>query len=142
MSENQKDPQYKLRWSEELRDKVAESAKAYKRSMNADIVARLERSFELESDLSPLNMPPEELKRRLEKAKTELYSQNNTPQELNLVISSQGEEDENVVISKKFYNELMEIKDALRNLSLAVLNLENHKYNLEDAVEDWKKKNL
>ncbi|MFH3652353.1 Arc family DNA-binding protein [Acinetobacter nosocomialis] len=142
MSENQKDPQYKLRWSEELRDKVAESAKAYKRSMNADIIARLERSFELESDLSPLNMPPEELKRRLEKAKTELYSQNNTPQELNLVVSSQGEEDENVVISKKFYNELMEIKDALRNLSLAVLNLENHKYNLEDAVEDWKKKNL
>ena len=52
-----KDPQYKLRWSEELRDKVAESAKAYKRSMNADIIARLERSFEQESDLSPLNMP-------------------------------------------------------------------------------------
>ncbi|WP_284077139.1 Arc family DNA-binding protein [Acinetobacter nosocomialis] len=142
MSENQRDPQYKLRWPEELRDKVAASAKAYNRSMNADIVARLERSFELESDLSPLNMPPEELKRRLEKAKTELYSQNNNPQELNLVVSSQGEEDENVVISKKFYNELMEIKDALRNLSLAVLNLENHKYNLEDAVEDWKKKNL
>lgn len=142
MSENQRDPQYKLRWPEELRDKVAASAKAYNRSMNADIVARLEKSFELESDLSPLNMPPEELKRRLEKAKTELYSQNNNPQELNLVVSSQGEEDENVVISKKFYNELMEIKDALRNLSLAVLNLENHKYNLEDAVEDWKKKNL
>ncbi|UUG68503.1 Arc-like DNA binding domain protein [Acinetobacter phage TCUAN1] len=134
--------QHKLRMPPELKQKIAESAKAYNRSMNADIVARLERSFELESDLSPLNMPPEELKRRLEKAKTELYSQNNNPQELNLVISSQGEEDENVVISKKFYNELMEIKDALRNLSLAVLNLENHKYNLEDAVEDWKKKNL
>ncbi|MBC6804146.1 Arc family DNA-binding protein [Acinetobacter baumannii] len=142
MSENQRDPQYKLRWPEELRDKVAASAKAYNRSMNADIVARLERSFELESDLSPLNMPPEELKRRLEKAKTELFSQNNKPQELNLVVSSQGEEDENVVISKKFYNELMEIKDALRNLSLAVLNLEKHKYNLDDAVEEWKKDNL
>ncbi|MBM9549995.1 Arc family DNA-binding protein [Acinetobacter nosocomialis] len=138
----QTDPQYKLRWPAELRDKVAASAKAYNRSMNADIVARLERSFELESDLSPLNMPPEELKRRLEKAKTELYSQNNKPQELNLVVSSQGEEDENVVISKKFYNELMEIKDALRNLSLAVLNLEKHKYNLDDAVEEWKKDNL
>ncbi|MCA4182065.1 Arc family DNA-binding protein [Acinetobacter baumannii] len=138
----QTDPQYKLRWPAELRDKVAASAKAYNRSMNADIVARLERSFELESDLSPLNMPPEELKRRLEKAKTELYSQNNKPQELNLVVSSQSEEDENVVISKKFYNELMEIKDALRNLSLAVLNLEKHKYNLDDAVEEWKKDNL
>lgn len=142
MSENQKDPQYKLRWSEELRDKVAESAKAYKRSMNADIIARLERSFEQESDLSPLNMPPEELKRRLENAKTELYSHKTPPNELNLIISPEGEDGENVVISKKFYSELMEIKDALRNLSLAVLNLEKHKYNLDDAVEEWKKDNL
>lgn len=130
MSENQKDPQYKLRWSEELRDKVAKSAKAYKRSMNADIIARLERSFEQESDLSPLNMPPEELKRRLENAKSELQSQKENPQELNLLISAEGE---NVVISKKFFSELMEIKSALRNLSLAVLDLEKHKYNLDDA---------
>lgn len=33
-------------------------------------------------------------------------------------------------------------KPALRNLSLAVLDLEKHKYNVEDAVEDWKKNNL
>ena len=45
MSENQRDPQYKLRWSEELRDKVTQSAKEHNRSMNADIVARLEDSF-------------------------------------------------------------------------------------------------
>lgn len=69
MSENQKDPQYKLRWSEELRDKVATSAKAYNRSMNADIIARLERSFLTEPDFSPLNMPPEELVERLKEAK-------------------------------------------------------------------------
>lgn len=48
MSENQRDPQYKLRWSEELRQKVAQSAKEHNRSMNADIVARLEQSFEPE----------------------------------------------------------------------------------------------
>lgn len=142
MSENQKDPQYKLRWSEELRDKVAESAKAYKRSMNADIIARLEQSFLRESDFSPLNMPPEEFKKRLEKAKTEYKSYKENPQELNLIVSAENEDGENVVISKKFYNELMEIKDALRNLSLAVLNLEKHKYNLDDAVEEWKKDNL
>jgi hypothetical protein len=47
MSENQRDPQYKLRWSEELRDKIAKSAKASNRSMNADIIARLEQSFAL-----------------------------------------------------------------------------------------------
>lgn len=46
MSENQRDPQYKLRWSEELREKIAQSAKEHNRSMNADIIARLEQSFE------------------------------------------------------------------------------------------------
>lgn len=46
MSENQKDPQYKLRWSEELRDKVVESAKERSRSINAEICKRLEESFE------------------------------------------------------------------------------------------------
>ena len=49
MSENQRDPQYKLRWSEDLRQKIAQSAKEHNRSMNADIVARLEDSFK-ESD--------------------------------------------------------------------------------------------
>lgn len=44
---HQTDPQYKLRWPEELRQKVAQSAKEHNRSMNADIVARLEQSFEL-----------------------------------------------------------------------------------------------
>lgn len=48
MSENQKEPQYKLRWSEELRDKVVESAKSHSRSINAEICTRLEQSFEPE----------------------------------------------------------------------------------------------
>ena len=43
---HQTDPQYKLRWPEELRQKVAQSAKEHNRSINADIVARLEQSFE------------------------------------------------------------------------------------------------
>lgn len=38
--------EYKMRMSQELKDKVAESAKELNRSMNADIVARLEQSFE------------------------------------------------------------------------------------------------
>lgn len=37
--------QYNLRWSEELKARIAESAKTHNRSMNADIVARLEKSF-------------------------------------------------------------------------------------------------
>lgn len=134
--------QHKLRMPPELKQKIAESAKAYNRSMNADIVARLERSFLTEPDFSPLNMPPEELKKKLENAKAELQAQKESPKELNLIISSAGSDDENVVISKKFFGELLEIKDALRNLSLAVLDLEKHNHNMEDAVEEWKKDNL
>ncbi len=39
---------YNLRLPQELKDKIAESAKELNRSMNADIVARLEKSFESE----------------------------------------------------------------------------------------------
>lgn len=48
MSSGHLHPQYNLRWPEELRQKVAQSAKDHNRSMNADIVARLEESFEKE----------------------------------------------------------------------------------------------
>lgn len=37
---------YNLRLPQELKDKIAKSAKELNRSMNADIVARLEQSFE------------------------------------------------------------------------------------------------
>ena len=40
--------EYKVRMPQELKDKIAESAKELNRSMNADIVARLEKSFEPE----------------------------------------------------------------------------------------------
>ena len=58
MSENQRDPQYKLRWPEDLRQKVVQSAKEHNRSMNADIVARLEQSFEQppSAELSPTQL--------------------------------------------------------------------------------------
>lgn len=42
----QTDPQHNIRIPIELKTKIAESAKAHNRSMNADIVARLEKSFE------------------------------------------------------------------------------------------------
>lgn len=40
------DVEYKMRMTQELKDKIVESAKELNRSMNADIVARLEQSFE------------------------------------------------------------------------------------------------
>lgn len=52
--------EYKMRMSQELKDKIAESAKELNRSMNADIVARLEESFEQKfGDLG--SVPTEEL---------------------------------------------------------------------------------
>ena len=42
-------PQYKLRMSPELKDSINELAEKNKRSMNAEIVARLEESIKLET---------------------------------------------------------------------------------------------
>ncbi|WOE32744.1 MULTISPECIES: Arc family DNA-binding protein [unclassified Acinetobacter] len=45
MSSGHLHPQYNLRWPKELKEKIAQSAKKHNRSMNADIVARLEQSL-------------------------------------------------------------------------------------------------
>ncbi|WP_336143337.1 Arc family DNA-binding protein [Acinetobacter sp. 102] len=45
MSENQKEPQYKLRWNENLRNDVMNAAKENNRSINQEIIVRLEQSF-------------------------------------------------------------------------------------------------
>lgn len=54
LSMKQTDPQYKLRLPQELKDQVEEAAKQSGRSMNAEIVARLESSFGNTSDASQL----------------------------------------------------------------------------------------
>lgn len=48
MGKNLADVEYKMRMTQDLKDKIVESAKEHNRSMNADIVARLEKSFEPE----------------------------------------------------------------------------------------------
>lgn len=52
MSSKHLNAQYNLRWPDELKEKIAQSAKEHNRSMNADIVARLEKSFEPELKFS------------------------------------------------------------------------------------------
>lgn len=42
----QTDPQYKVRMPPELKEKIVKSAKEHNRSINADIVARLQESFD------------------------------------------------------------------------------------------------
>ena len=74
MSENQKEPQYKLRWSEELRDKVVESAKSHSRSINAEICTRLEQSFEHQenSDIAQLKQQIERMDQTIKTLATTL----------------------------------------------------------------------
>ena len=57
----QSDPQYKLRLPEELRDKIKESASTHNRSMNADIVARLEDSFAGVTNINEFNEKLQEM---------------------------------------------------------------------------------
>lgn len=45
MGKNLADVEYKMRMTQDLKDKIVESTKEHNRSMNADIVARLEESF-------------------------------------------------------------------------------------------------
>lgn len=49
------DVEYKMRMTQDLKDKIVESAKEHNRSMNADIVARLEDSFLLKESSAPTN---------------------------------------------------------------------------------------
>ncbi|KMU98270.1 MULTISPECIES: Arc family DNA-binding protein [unclassified Acinetobacter] len=66
MSSGHLNAQYNLRLPDELKQKIAKSAKELNRSMNADIVSRLEGSFEHKfGDLE--NTPTEELMKELAK---------------------------------------------------------------------------
>ncbi|MDP7716939.1 Arc family DNA-binding protein [Acinetobacter baumannii] len=128
MSENQRDPQYKLRWPEELRDKVAASAKAYNRSMNADIVARLERSFILEPELSPLNMPPEELEARLTKVLEERELNKNNREELNIEISPESEKDKKIQSLEEQLANSMKMMEMITGMFESMLNGNQEEY--------------
>jgi hypothetical protein len=52
---SREDPTFKLRITPDLKRKVLESAKENKRSMNAEIKARLESTFMQESSAEPVN---------------------------------------------------------------------------------------
>ena len=68
--------QYNLRWSEELKEKIAQSAKEHNRSMNADIVARLEESFNRQesSEISQLQEQISRMDQTIKTLATTLHS--------------------------------------------------------------------
>ncbi|MBK5649094.1 MAG: hypothetical protein I4N51_20215, partial [Acinetobacter sp.] len=56
------------------------------------------------------------------------YSKSYQKEEKKIATEPENTDDGKVVISKEYYDELMQIKAALRKLSMAVLDLENHEY--------------
>ncbi|WP_227430388.1 Arc family DNA-binding protein [Psychrobacter sp. I-STPA6b] len=60
MSDRHKTVQFQLRLSPELREKIRESSESYNRSMNSDIIARLEKSFHADEnpELQVITTPP------------------------------------------------------------------------------------
>lgn len=70
MSDNPKHVTVRLRVPPELRDKIASSAEQYNRSMNADMVSRLEQSFEQiqsqENELSDLKNQMQRMNQTIE----------------------------------------------------------------------------
>ena len=66
MSSGHLNAQYNLRLPDDLKQKIAQSSKELNRSMNADIVARLEESFE-QKFKNLENAPTEELMKELAK---------------------------------------------------------------------------
>lgn len=122
---HQTDPQYKLRWPEELRQKVAQSAKAYNRSMNADIIARLERSFLTEPEFSPLNMPPEELEERLNRVLDQRELDGDPIKPLNLKIQStadiEREKDQKIEQLEKKLDIAMEAMNTFQDFIKSIL---------------------
>lgn len=61
MSSGHLNAQYNLRLPDDLKQKIAQSAKELNRSMNADIVARLESSFEHKNIYNLEDIPLEKL---------------------------------------------------------------------------------
>lgn len=122
---HQTDPQYKLRWPEELRQKVAQSAKAYNRSMNADIIARLERSFLTEPEFSPLNMPSEELEERLNRVLDQRELNGDPIKPLNLKIQStadiEKEKDQKIEQLEKKLDIAMEAMNTFQDFIKSIL---------------------
>lgn len=56
--------QYNLRWSDELKEKISQSAKANTRSINQEVIARLENSY-TPALASLRDVPTEELMEEL-----------------------------------------------------------------------------
>ena len=66
------DPQLKLRLPEDLKDKIAKAAEKSGRSMNAEIVSRLEQSIDFEDEYGDLETVMREIWDDIDKLKAQV----------------------------------------------------------------------
>lgn len=86
--------EYKVRMPQELKDKIADSAKELNRSINADIVARLEESFK-KIDQDPISYVNDPLV-KIHFVGIDLIRYESKMQALRFAIRSIGDSDENL----------------------------------------------
>jgi len=87
----QTDPQFKLRMPAELKDEVGRAAAAGNRSLNAEIIARLEASFEAENVIAEQNAMVMDLAEKLVEMIDEVKRSNAVIDRLNNFIAASGD---------------------------------------------------
>lgn len=100
------DPQVNIRLPADLKDRIDKAALESKRSMNAEIVARLERTFGQETDQSKLEEMYSELQRRHKELLAEFTMFLETDKELHGALK---------LLTRKYGGELLRM--SLRELS-------------------------
>lgn len=124
----------RLRVPPELKKQIEESAERNNRSQSAEMVHRLEQSFlpiqRIKSGQFKSSLVSPELKSLISTAHTKPWKNLNIRSADNGVSLSVNDA-EQVLVSKDYLKELLEITNSIKTLSLAVLALESE--SLDDA---------
>jgi DNA repair exonuclease SbcCD ATPase subunit len=144
------DDQYMIRFPEGLRDTIKEAAELHGRSMNTEIIERLEKYTELARlpmDVSYLRMENERLTAELTEAKSDTEKQRVLVAQLQHLIDVEHEEaerdQETLNEIERQFNELKEQAEYLEKLKAEILELSKERQELDKdrdkLIEDQSK---
>lgn len=133
---SREDPQLKVRLPQELKDKITESASNLGRSINADVVARLQSTFDEDEQLekSPIGLFISEYEKSMKEASSSMenlskvvLNQSNT-----IKIQANVIEDQKLLIYKLLNSietefSINEIEEEAKKLTEQLLNIKNSK---------------
>lgn len=138
---------FMLRFPDGMRDRIAEAAKAANRSMNAEIVARLEQSFESKSDdgrqfmellVSNMMSRSETLGLRFEVVKMRLQSEKDKFAALSREIdldSKESKSDEDFARMEKKIQELTAVRDTVSEIQAELAAIRQERSDLNKQME-------